>query len=142
MLTILLSLFSSFGEKFLPFLKTYWKPIAIIVLVVGTGWYVMHLRSVVSDQAATITHDQQIIKEAADANLVLRNQITANNKTIDQWSQVSQQQTQQMATLQSQLTKQQADTKSKIANILTGVKPQTCDAAIDYLIQAGSEFKK
>lgn len=142
MIALILQMLTSGFGKILPLLKTYWKPILLVVIVGGSLMYIHHLRDVVSEQNITITRDNTQLQQAADANKVLRDQIDSLNVTITQWSDLSKKQQDQVNDLSSRLQTQHQNTQNQVNLILKDKKPATCDDAIEYLIQAGMGYKK
>lgn len=141
MLSIIITLLSSFISKIAPFAEKYWKLIIVALLVVGSYWYVTTLINTIDNQANQINNLKVQVNRADNTIKDLRNQITQVNDVITAWNQQSQQQLKQRDQLQQQIDKSFADTNKKIAEIYKQDKPSTCPQAIQYLIDAVKEFQ-
>ncbi len=125
----------------LKFVKDNWKVTIVSILAVSLFFYVDGLR----DDVTQLTNElklanQQIemnqfqIELCADANKVLRDQISGFNNVISDWSKVSQQHIAKMEGLTVIINKQHQSVTAQISKILAGEQPQTCEDAIQYLI--------
>jgi hypothetical protein len=127
------------------FVIKYWKIVVPVLIVLGTLWYVHHLRAEVVKDETQITNDKVIIedwstkfgtlkKDAADAEQICRDTITDQNKHVDAIAAQAEKykQAAAQASKANSVLKQQYE--AKLQDILNAPKPKDDHASIQYLI--------
>lgn len=125
----------------LPFLRTWWKLIIIVMIIAaGVMWY-KHLTNTIEDQReqiASLTTENTVIKEN---NAKLEASIQANNTAISKLAEGAADTKRNFAALGSTVRSQSDSLEQRLRGILVERKPQTCEETIQYLIDAAKEYK-
>lgn len=126
----------------LSILKSNWKLIAAVVVIGGVYLYHNHLTSTIERQRGDIATLENV-RDVLEQNVqTLERTITANNESIRALA-AGAEQTQKDFDQLNRSVKQSSERLSRqLGGILTEPKPQTCDASIQYLIDAAKGFKQ
>jgi hypothetical protein len=126
----------------LSFIKNNWLPILVVVSVLGTVWYVGHLKDTIEKQQkdiVTLTAQRDALQ---DSNNKLTASIAVTNKAVELMRDLAPNTKKQFDALSAKVGQQSDAVAAKIQRILAEKKPITCEETIDYLINAQKEFKK
>lgn len=106
-----------------------WKLIVIALAVAAIYFYWNNLTSTIEEQA------QQLVELKAE-NKTLKASIQTQNEAVDKLAEEKRQKDIQLraAEEKSKQTRKEAD--AAVQKILQGIKPETCGAAIQYLIKS------
>lgn len=126
----------------LSFFTKNWKLLVVAAAIGGAYLYVQNLRSTVNEQReqiATLQLENQIIKEN---NVKLEAALTASNQAIGKLAEGAAQTKKDFATLNTNVRSQSTKLEERLRQILAEKKPETCEATIDYLIDAVKEYQR
>lgn len=119
-----------------------WKlVVAVIVLGLITLHYV-GLRDTIADQRVKIAELTTENTVLLGNNKLLQKSIDANNEAITKMAESADQTKDDFAKLNNSVRQQTAKLEKRLADILKDARPETCDATIQYLIDAVEEYKK
>lgn len=124
------------------FLKSWWKEIAVALLVASAFFYVYHLKSTISDQALQINNlsiENQIVKQN---NTKLEASINATNEAIGKLAEGSVKTQKAFNSLNVNVKSQVVGLDAKLAQVLADKKPADCAATIKYLVDAVKDYQK
>lgn len=127
---------------FLSFFTKNWKIVLLALVVGGAYFYVRGLQNEIRDQQekiATLQLENQIVK---DNNVKLEGALTASNEAIGKLAAGAAQTKKDFATLNANVKGQSSKLEERLRQILAEKKPETCEATIDYLIDAVKEYAK
>lgn len=126
----------------LMFLKSWWKEIAVALIVAAGIFYVENLRSTVADDKVTIgnlTTENKIMK---DNNDKLQGALTAQNASLEKIAQGADDTKAKFTALNSSVKSSSANLATTLKGILADKKPQTCQDTITYLLDAVKGYQK
>lgn len=112
---------------FLPLLKQNMIPLLLIV-VVGTQFAIIKIQK--SDNEA-LTAKVELLEEQQSS---LQEAINNQNSEIVAWEQITDQKQEELDTLSALIQKRQNELTAKINKLKAEITPQTCEGAIDYLV--------
>lgn len=124
------------------FAKNNWKLIAAAVVVGAIAWYHHSLTSEIADQKEKIVSLETANTVLKENNDKLEGVIEANNASIKLLAEGAQQTKKDFATLNSNVNKSAKDLEKRLTGILNEAKPQTCEATIQYLLDAVKGYPK
>jgi DNA-binding helix-hairpin-helix protein with protein kinase domain len=127
------------------FVVKYWKIVVPVLIVLGTLWYVHHLRAEVVKDQAQIVQDAGIIKDwdtkfntlekdAKQAEDICKATIADQNKHVDEIAQQADKYKQAAAQASKANSILKKQYEAKIQDILNQPKPKDDHASIQYLI--------
>ena len=124
------------------FLRSYWKEIAIALVVLGAYWYVTNLQSTVKDQERDIRTltAEKVVLEAN--NVVLETAIKTTNAALGKFADAGGKTQREFDKVNAHVTAQSQVLFGKLASVAKDKKPVTCEATIQYLVDGAKEFKK
>lgn len=126
----------------LELLKVWWKPVAIIALLLAFVGYIYHLNHTIDKQLLTIATLQQENDTIKQNNAVLEASVNANNQAIGKLAAGADLTQKAFATLSSNVKAQLTGLDSQLKRIANEQKPVTCEDTIRYLIDAVPEYPK
>lgn len=126
----------------LMFLKSWWKEIAIALIVAAGIFYVQHLRSTVAENAITIGNLTTENKVMKDNNDKLQGAITAQNASLEKIAKGADDTKAKFTTLNANVKSANANLATTLKGILADKKPQTCQDTINYLLDAVKDYPK
>lgn len=124
------------------FIKSNWKIIAVVAVVAAAVLYHNHLTSTIKRQEQTITQLESVNAVLEQNVKTLEGAVKANNESIKLLAEGAESTKQQFAALDKTVQQSSAKLSRQLGGILAEPKPQTCDASIQYLIDAAKGFKK
>lgn len=122
------------------FLKDNWKPIVIILVVLGAYWHYTSLINKIEEQATEIVQLKYENALCENNAAKLKSGIDDQNKEIQKWVNVGKKTEMEMKKLKEELEKRRRQAEAELQHILQEPKPQTCEAAIKYLIDAKGDL--
>lgn len=123
-------------------IKSNWKIIAVVALVGAAALYYNHLTSTIAKQTQTIAQLEDVNRILEQNVETLEGAVKANNESIKLLAEGAETTKQQFATLDKTVQQSSARLSRQLSGILSEPKPQTCDASIQYLIDAAKGFRK
>ena len=127
---------------FLSLLGSYWKYLLVAAIVAGGFLYVNNLKSTIADQKDQISSLQLENQVVKDNNKKLETSIAASNDAIAKLSAGAADTKKQFDALNTTVRTQTSGLETRLRNILTEKKPQTCEDTIQYLLRAVGEYSK
>lgn len=118
-------------------IKTYWREILIALIVVAGYMYVAGLKLTIAEQAKQMEIDKINITTLTANNGKLEASIKDANVMIDKFDQFTADTKKQFAGLNKDVAARNQTLATQIQDILREKKPQTCEEAINYLINHG-----
>jgi len=140
MFTMFLSLLGNFGGIF-EFLKKNWQIVALVLLIGGSYLYVKSL----IDQNAALNNEVTELKVAnatiENSRAALKVAIDSQNSEIQKWVNVGRKSKKDFDDLKSTIEKQRQASALELQKILQEKKPETCQEAINYLVDGVKDLK-
>ena len=140
MFTMFLSLLGNFGGIF-EFLKKNWQIVALVLLIGGSYLYVKSL----IDQNAALNNEVTELKVAnatiENSRVALKVAIDSQNSEIQKWVNVGRKSKKDFDDLKSTIEKQRQASALELQKILQEKKPETCQEAINYLVDGVKDKK-
>ena len=136
-----------FGSIF-KFVIKYWKEIIVISMLCvilyqnfWAKWEFLLGLDTIPNLNIELIQAQENLAIAIAANETLSKSINARNEEISQWKEVSVKLEEDNAKLKNTLGTMRIDTTNKINSILAEAPPETCEAAIEYLIDGRNDLQ-
>lgn len=123
-------------------LKTYWREIFIAFVIVASLMYVAQLRETIKEQEAQIAIDKINIQTLTTNNTKLEAAIKDTNTVIERFDQFTIDTKKQFDGLNKTVIVRNQQLASQLQSILGEKRPQTCEEAILYLIEARKEYAR
>lgn len=123
-------------------IKSNWKIIAVVALVGAVALYYNHLTSTIAKQTLTIAQLEDVNRILEQNVETLESAVKANNESIKLLAEGAETTKQQFDALDKTVQQSSARLSRQLSGILSEPKPQTCDASIQYLIDAAKGFRK
>lgn len=143
-----LLLLRTFASGLFSFVLKYWKIVLPVIIALALAWYINHLRSEVA--SLTTEHQTDIatiqdwstkfsqLKQTYDQEVAqFKATITDQNKHVEDLAAQADIFKQQSATAKAANAQIKQSYEDRISKLLAEPKPQTCDAAIDFLKDNG-----
>jgi peptidoglycan hydrolase CwlO-like protein len=124
------------------FLKSWWKELLFGAIILAGVLYMRSLYSTIDSQAHKITELTTANGIFKENNEKLTTAINSTTASIDKLAKGADQTNKAFAGLTGTVKAQSNNLDSRLAAILKDKKPVTCEATIQYLIDAAKEFKK
>lgn len=124
------------------FLKNYWREIAIALVVGFFVWKWNDMKETIVEQKETISQQKQAIETLEKNVNKLVGSIENVSKSLDVVSKTSDQVKQQFDKLAGNVNKQVGALSVRLEDVLKQPKPASCEASIEYLIDAKKDYKK
>ena len=122
------------ASSVLPFMGKYWKPIALVILIAGLALYRSYLIGEIEDR------DVQIVA-LKEEKLDLTAAIQQQNAEIDKWVNIGRAEKLKYQNLQNTLNAMKQAHEKELNVILKEKKPETCEEAIQYLIEGKDDLQ-
>lgn len=133
-------------KVFTKFLADYWQFIVVIVLGVIIFFYWNHRTTLIEEQQSQITQyvvDKATLEERfKKEKQQLIDRIEEQNTAIAAFQKQSVQNQATINAAKNEVIKIQSYYNTEIRKILSGAKPEDCQSAIKYLVDAAGEFSK
>lgn len=133
----------------LNFVKKFWPYILVALILIGVYFYWHHLTSTIEKQAATIQQQKEVISaleqkiKTCEANFAgVKGSLDTQNKALADLAELGKLNKAQWDQLYSKINTENAALNAQLQNILKDPKPQSCEAAIKYLLDARREYVK
>lgn len=139
--TLIFDFFAAWIPKILNVLFDPRVIIAIVLLVISgyTWWHIHKLNNTIEDNTAQISLlTTKLEAEKAAKELCISTNIT-NKQQLDKVAVIADKLQAGFDQLGADLQKQSSASTNRIAGILTGKKPVTCNESIEFLIQKGAK---
>ena len=124
----------------LTLIKTWWKEIALVLVLLAAYGYWSHLTS--SIERLKLSNDNlTLVNEVLTTNVTtLEQAIKTNNDAIQTLSASASKTNSDFAKLNTTVATQIAALSPKLTAILNGTKPVTCEDTVKYLLDARREY--
>ena len=137
----ILSIARTFFSGAFDFILRHWKPILVIAILAFLYFYRLHLLNKIEDLEVALATSQANLEQCLDNTAELQAGIERQNGEIQRWAEIGREQDQKLKALEGQLTERQKVIDARVHEILAGDKPESCDDAIQYLIESVPELK-
>lgn len=129
------------------FFREYWREAIVVVLITGALAFVLRQHLTIKDQAQAIKEkeEQLAIAHTNIQNLMnnttkLENALKDANKMVERFDRFSSETKFKFNQLNQNVSSNNQSLTNQIQDILREKKPQTCEEAIQYLIDANREY--
>lgn len=126
----------------LAFLRMWWKEIFIVAVIAGGVWYVYNLHDKIDEQQEQLRIAQINIDTLTANNTRLENAVKEANVLVERFDKFAADTRTNFADLNKSVTGSNLAMSRQQQMILRERKPQTCEEAIKYLIDAQREFAR
>jgi len=126
----------------LAFLRMWWKEIFIVAVIAGGVWYVYNLHDKIDEQQEQLRIAQINIDTLTANNTRLENAAKEANVLVERFDRFAADTRTNFADLNESVTGSNLAMLHQQQMILRERKPQTCEEAIKYLIDAQREFAR
>lgn len=126
---------------FLKILQTYWKEIALLLVVCLGVWYVQHLRSTVERQAEAISTLEASVKVYKHNDEVMTNALESVKQSFKIIDEIDRKNKETFAQMEKVVNANNGKLAQQLRGMLSDKKPVTCDETIQYLIDAKGAYK-
>lgn len=131
----------------LRFLQEYWRETLIVLLIIGAGMYVLRLNLTIEDQQEIIKQkDEQLAINKVNIENLMKNITTLEagikdaNNVVEKFDKFSAETKKKFGELNRNVNQSNRSITERIRVIYKEKKPETCEAAIQYLIDANKEY--
>lgn len=123
-------------------LKNYWREIFIGFVIVASLMYVAQLKQTIREQEAQMEVDKVNIQTLTSNNAKLELAIKDANTVIERFDKFTTDTKKQFDGLNKTIDARNQQLASQLQSILGEKRPQTCEEAIMYLIEARKEYAR
>lgn len=124
------------------FFLSWWKEILIALVIIGAIWYVKNLQDTVKDQQVTIGSLTIANQVLTDSNKVLTKTVTANNETIAELGKGAENTKREFQKLNADVEHKSRVLNGRLKAIMANKAPVTCEATINYMLEAAPSYKR
>lgn len=121
-------------RKVLPY---YWKEIVVVSAALAALWYVYELKSTITEQTKQLEINKVNLAVLTANSARLEAAVRDSNEIVKRFDKFTEDTQKQFAGLNKDVDTRNQALTSQIQRILREKKPQTCQEAIDYLIDHG-----
>jgi len=137
--------FSMFGSinfsGIFEFLKKNWQVVALVLLIGGSYWYVKSLNNQITDLNKEVTELKVANAMCENSRATLKGAIDTQNSEIQKWVNVGRKSKKAFDDLKGTIEKQRQISALELQKILQEKKPETCQEAINYLVDGVKDLK-
>lgn len=114
----------------------------VAAIAAGTGWYKVKLDRQLAGKDKTIAEQTTEIGNLTTARDALIHTINERNAEVEKWKEVSETLEGNQSKLLAKIGDIKNSTAAAVTKILDEAIPETCEKAIDYLVDSKGELEK
>lgn len=138
---IIVSLLSglNFGSIF-GFIRKNWQIISLVLLITGSYWYVNSLQNTIADLQNEVTKLKVANAFCENNKAALQQALDSQNGKIQKWAKVGRDSKEKFEKLKAEIEHKRKLAEIEVNKILQEKKPESCQAAIDYLVDGKKDI--
>lgn len=142
MWTILISLLTNFNFKSIfDFFIKNWKIVSIILIIMGSFFYVKSLNNQIKELNAEVVELKTINAYCENSKATLENSLKTQNYEIDKWVKIGKNSKKEFDTLKDNIDKQRKLSNLELQKILKEKIPENCQDAINYMVDGVKDIQ-